>query len=108
MYPDILTGEFTNATAGGHRNNTGLKRIRNFCDYFRWKHFFLDYYFTFLVSLVKVKTYCFLNSIIILNNVLEGLAGIWINLAFFQIKRAGEQNGVEEIYTFTRNNTFTG
>lgn len=35
MYPDILTGEFTNATAGGHRNNTGLKRIRNFCDYFR-------------------------------------------------------------------------
>lgn len=65
-----------NATAGGHRNNTGLKRIGNFCECFRWKHLFLDYCFTFLVLLVKVKTYCFLNSIVILDNILEGLAGI--------------------------------
>jgi len=38
---------------------------------------FLDYCFTFLVSLVKVKTYWFLNPIVIPKNpVLKDLAGI--------------------------------
>lgn len=49
-----------NITAGGHGNNTGLKRIGNFCEYFRLRHLFLGYCFTFLISLVKVKTYWFL------------------------------------------------